>query len=132
MKMLREINMKKKVLIAEDEKGFMEHLEMVFEKEMRFIKVEFAANGWDLIQRLVENPGDYMMVISDIDMYPIGGDDLENIINILNKNGVTDVEMLFISGKIKKRPGHFIEKPFEMQDFSSKVCEILDKAGKLV
>jgi len=118
--------MKAKILVVEDEPDFVKFLRSACKNELPFLEADFAANGFEALLQIVKKPKMYSLVVTDVAMTPISGDDLITILNILNKYAITNLKILTISGKVEDRPGDFIEKPFTAIEFGAKVSELLD------
>jgi DNA-binding response OmpR family regulator len=119
--------METRILIVEDEREFASFLKKVCENELSFLKTDFVENGWEALKLLVADPGAYSLAVIDIDMTPIAGDDLVTIIGILNRYNITKLKTIIMSGKVSKRPGDYLEKPFSPEEFGAAVSEILDR-----
>ena len=117
------------ILIAEDEKEVRESLKMILE-EFGFTVIE-AYDGYDAIQRFIENRDNIKLLILDVIMPKMNGKEAFAEIQKMNP----EIKALFMSGytaDIIRRKGiheeglNFINKPISPYDLQRKMIEILN------
>lgn len=116
-----------KILVVDDEKGFLETVEAILREQNPSWEIETAPNGLEALRKIFLTQEPFDIVVADVDMQPVNGDDLDTIMGILNRRQAIKTKVLLMSGKVEGRPGDFIEKPFTPDELGAKIGEMLDR-----
>ncbi|MFZ2958755.1 MAG: GAF domain-containing protein [Candidatus Ozemobacteraceae bacterium] len=120
------------ILLVEDEPGMRETTAMML--EMQGYRVLTAATPSEAICLARENSAQIKLLITDVIMPEMNGRDLaKNLLSLY-----PHLKYLFLSGYAadvlpnlegSDKDGHFVQKPFSMEDLATKIRKILDNAN---
>lgn len=118
------------VLLVEDESGILALTTMMLERQGYTVLA--ASTPCEAIRLANEHPGEIHLLITDVVMPEMNGRKLAERLMPLHPN----LKLLFMSGYTSNVIAHqgvlnegvcFIQKPFSMKDFATKVREVLDQ-----
>ena len=116
-----------RILVVEDDKMFLRVVEKILKDQCPSYEIETAPNGLEALRKILLSQKQFDIIVADVDMQPVNGDDLDAIVGMLNRRKVVTTKTLLMSGKVGKRPGDYIEKPFTPDELGAKIGEILDR-----
>jgi len=116
-----------KFLLVDDDPVFLEGLRGMVEEQFPNAEIEATTSGLEALRKAVSEEPPYDVMIVDVDMRPITGDDIDTIVQMLRHRKVLHTEVVLISGKISGRPGNYLHKPFSSDDLGALVGELLDR-----
>jgi PAS domain S-box-containing protein len=119
----------KRMLIVEDEELVVDLIKGVLENDD--IAIDIARDGEEALAKTVSR--EYDLIVCDIKMPGMGGIAYYNRVRILNPPLAKKI--IFITGDpssetmdfLKTTGNEYITKPFKVEQFRSRVCELLDK-----
>ena len=120
---------KKKVLIIEDEKNILDAQTMILEDDFEVIKAMNGDEGFDLAKKHLPD-----LIVLDLMLPFRGGYDLS--FHFRQDEKLKDTKILMVSAlsqEIDKKKGkmvganYYMTKPFEPEEFLSKVRELLSE-----
>jgi two-component system, cell cycle sensor histidine kinase and response regulator CckA len=120
-----------RVLVVDDDHDLAELLREVLTYEN--CEVEVAPNGMEAMERL--HAGDYEAILCDLMMPRMDGEAL--YCQVSQQFPYLADRFLFVTGQASRKAGfsdfiyrtgnHLIEKPFEIQELRSAVCELFQR-----
>ncbi len=121
---------KRKVLIVDDDEELVDLLRDVFDRDGRF-DIRTANNGFDAGMQVKEFKPD--LVVLDVMLPDINGKEV--CLRVRSDDNLDTVKIICISGMVEQDKiadllaagaDDFKQKPFEIEDFIERVCQLLD------
>lgn len=116
-----------RILVVDDNGAFLKTVENALRNQYSSYEVEIATNGLEALRKVLLSQEQFNIVVTDMDMQPVNGNDLEIIIGILNRRQITNTRVLLMSDKVEGRPVDFIKKPFSPDELDAKIKEVLER-----
>ena len=122
----------KSIIVVEDEDSILTLITRVLEKSD--YNVVSAENGKDAIDKIKTNPIVFDLLITDVVMPGMNGNELNDMVRQL----YPEIKTIFMSGytaNIIADSGildggiNFLQKPFSIQQLKDKVAEVLENSG---
>jgi len=124
----------RKVLLAEDVKVNRELIGMFFEGSG--VKFEFAENGRDACEKFEENPGNYSLILMDIQMPVMDGYDAAQAIRAVDTDWAKQIPIIAMTADTTEEAinkcfeagmDYHVAKPVDMELLQEKVFEFITR-----
>jgi len=114
-------------LLVDDDPVFLEGLRGMVEEQFPDAEINATTSGLEALRMALTAEPPFDVIVADVDMQPITGDDIDTIMQMLRHRKVIHTQVVLISGKVSGRPGNYLQKPFTSDELGALVGRVLDR-----